>query len=206
MRFGISRNRVVAGVATALLVAGGAWLAFGRGDNKPATTTVPGTSQTTPALLATKGADPAKLVTIEVTEFKYDKPAGWAQMAQKVLDSSGAASGIARPAAPTATFTIKVNSAVPKDNNDLRDSTLTELRKFSHFSLISSADTKVDSKSGQKFVYSFSDINDENKVTQNISVVVNKQKTFFLLFSSAAADYDKQTGDFAAILGSFHFK
>lgn len=208
MRFGITKKGgVVVTLAAAVLVVGGAWLAFGRdNNNKPATTIAPVTGQTTPSPLATKGPDPAKLVPIEAADFKYDKPIGWAQMAQKVLDSSGASSGIARPSAPVATFTVKVNSAIPKDANDLKSSTLTELKKFSHFSLISSANTKVDGKSGQKFIYSFSDINDENKVTQNMSVVVNKQKTFFLLFSSAAADYDKQTGDFDAILSSFKFK
>ena len=71
---------------------------------------------------------------------------------------------------------------------------------------MSTVDTKVDGQAGQKFTYNFSDSSGKNKTTQQMSVIPYKQKTFFLLFSSAAGDYDKQTDDFASILASFKFK
>ncbi len=206
MRFPRIKSRVVVGLAIAALVVGGGWLAF-----KPShKTSFPATGQKTGQVLtapsSSQTGDASNLPYIETAEFKYVQPANWVQMSQKVLDVSGASSGIARPTAPAATFSIKVSAAIPKDNDDLKNSTLNELKKFSHFALITSADTKVDGKNGQKFIYSFSDTSGQNKVIQYMSVVVNKNKTFFLLFSSAAGDYDKQAGDFASILSSFHFK
>ena len=200
MRFSKNRARVVAAVAVVMLLTAG-WLAVKPSHKAPAIST-PGASQTTSA---TKGADPAKLVTIETADFKYGKPVGWAEISSKTLDSTGAASGIGRPTEPVATFSIKVSNAVPRDNNDLKNSTLNELKKFTNFQLMSTVDTKVDGQAGQKFTYNFSDSSGKNKTTQQMSVVPYKQKTFFLLFSSAAGDYDKQTDDFASILASFKF-
>ena len=193
---------MVVTVAVAVLLVAG-WLAFKPSHKTPTTTSTPGASQTTST---TKGADPAKLVTIETADFKYDKPVGWAEISSKTLDSTGAASGIGRPTEPVATFSIKVSNATPKDNNDLKNSTLNELKKFTNFQLVSAVDTKVNSQAGQKFTYNFSDAGGNNKTTQQMSVVPYKQKTFFLLFTSTAADYDKQAGDFASILSSFKFK
>ncbi len=210
MRFPKSKSRVVAAAAVAVLLAVGGWQAF-KPSGKPAQNTgeqKPGQSgqvQTSPSS-SSQPAVNSSLPYIETAGFKYQEPSGWAQMSQKVLDSSGAASGIARPTAPAATFTLKVSEATPKDDNDLKNSILDELKKFSHFELKSASETKVDGEGGQKFVYNFSDKNGDNKVTQQMSVIVNKNKTYFLLFSSAAADLDKQTGDFAQILASFHFK
>lgn len=201
MRFWKNKPRVVAVIAVAFLLTAG-WLAF-KPSAKPTTTSKPVTSQ---AASATKGANPAKLVTIETADFKYAKPVGWAEISPKILDSIGAASGIGRPTAPVATFSVKVSNAVPKDNNDLKNTTLGELKKFTNFQLVSDVDTKVEGQTGQKFTYNFSDLTGNNKTTQQMSVIPYKQKTFFLLFSSAAADYDKQTSDFAGILSSFHFK
>jgi hypothetical protein len=202
MRFSKNKPRVVAVVAVAVLLVAG-WLAFKPSPKTPTTTSTPDTSQNTPG---TKGADPAKLVTIETADFKYAKPVGWAEISQKALDSTGAASGIGRPTEPVATFSIKVSNATPKDNNDLKNSTLNELKKFTNFQLVSNVDTKVDGQAGQKFTYNFSGSSGKNKTTQQMSVVPYKQKTFFLLFSSATADYDKQAGDFSAILSTFKFK
>lgn len=202
MRFYKNKSRLVVAVAVAMLLTAG-WLAFKPSPKAPATTSAPGTSQTT---TTTKGADPTKTVSIETADFKYSKPPGWAKLSQKTLDSTGAASGIGRPTDPVASFSVKVSGAIPKDNNDLKNSTLNELKKFTNFQLVSDVDTKVDGQAGQKFTYSFSDSSNNSKTTQQMNVVPYKGKTFFLLFSSAATDYDKQASGFAGILSSFHFK
>src|SRR5438105_512962 len=123
MVFRKNRSRVVATAAVVLLVIAGGWLAFKPSPKTP-TTTKPITNQPTQATTTTKGADPSKTVTIETADFKYGKPTGWAELSPKILDSTGAASGIGRPTEPVATFSIKVSNAVPKDNNDLKNSTL----------------------------------------------------------------------------------
>lgn len=193
---------MVAGLAI-LIIAFGGWLVFKPSNNKgPAQTS---TQTQTVSTTAGSAAIPTQAY-IETADFKYLKPSGWVEISQNSLDSSGATSGIARPSSPTASFTIKVNQAVPKDDNDLKNSTLTELKNFLHFNLISTSSVSVNGKHGQQFVYSYSDTSYQNKITQNINVVVNRQKTFFLLFSSSAGDYDRQTSDFSAILSSFSFK
>ncbi len=191
-------------MAVAMLLSAG-WLIF-KPSPKSTTTVAGGAAGSQTTQTTTKGASPTKLVTIETSDFKYSKPVGWAEISPKILDSTGAASGIGRPTEPVATFSIKVSNAIPKDNNDLKDTTLGELKKFTNFQLVSDVDTKLDGQPGQKFTYSFSGSSGDNKTIQQMSVVPYKGKTFFLLFSSAAADYDKQTGDFSAILGTFKFK
>ncbi len=200
MTFPKNRSRVVALLAIAILIAAGAWLLF-----KPAPKTNNGNSQpsTQQGLQTGSQAQPVKE---EAQDFTYQKPADWAEMTKKLLDASGAASGIARPTTPAGTFTVKVSSTTPKDSNDLKNGTLAELKKFSHFNLISSADSKVDGVAGQKFNYSFSDASNQNSVTQEMNVVVHNQKTYFLLFSGASGDFDKEKPDFAQILTSFKFK
>ena len=192
---------VTLAVVAALVVGG--WLAF---KPEAKTTNTPVTGQTTPATTSTKGADPSKAVLIEADGFKYEKPAGWAEIAPKILEANGSASGIGRPIEPVATFGVKISNTTPKDANDLRNGTLNELKKFTNFQLTSNVNTKVDNQSGQKFIYSFSDGEGKNKTTQQMSVIPYKGKTFFLLFSSAAADYDKQAAEFNKILVSFKFK
>ncbi len=204
MRFPKNRSRVVAATAVVVLLTAG-WLAFKPSHKAPTTTSTPVTSQTTRATPATKGADPAKLVTIEAADFKYAKPVGWAKISQKTLDSIGAASGIGRPTDPVASFSINESDSIPKNNDELKNSVLSAPKHLQNFELISSETLKIDGQGGQKFTYTFTD-STGNKITQQTSVVVYKQKAFILLFSSAAANYDKQTGDFANILASFHFK
>ncbi len=205
MRFSKTKSRVVVSMAVAALLVAG-WLAF-KPSPKNATTSTSGTGQTTQATTAAKGADSAQTVTIETADFKYGKPAGWAEISPKILDSTGAASGIGRPTEPVATFSVRVSSSVPKDSNDLKNNSLNDIKKNApNFTLISSVSTTVSGQSGQKFVYSFTDSTGNNKTTQQMSVIPYKQRTFFLLFSSGGADYDKQTGDFTTILNSFKFK
>lgn len=201
MRFSKNRSRVVALVAVAVLLVA-SWLVF---KPSPKTSTPTG-GQTSGQAQTTTPSSASSQTYVETADFKYSKPVGWAKISQKTLDFTGAASGIGRPTEPVASFNIKISNAIPKDNNDLKNSTLSELKKFTNFQLTSTVDTKVDGQAGQKFTYNFSDSSGKNKTTQQMSVVSYKQKTFFLLFSSAAADYDKQAGDFNNILASFKFK
>src|SRR5258708_33133793 len=96
------RSKAVAATAIVLVLVAG-WLVF-KPSPKTTTTNNPVTSQTTNATPAAKGADPAKLVTIETADFKYSKPVGWAEISPNALASTGAASGIGRPTEPVATF------------------------------------------------------------------------------------------------------
>jgi hypothetical protein len=157
--------------------------------------TQPDQGQTTTAAVKPAG--------IGTADFTYQKPAGWAQLAQEVLDANHATSGIGRSPESSATFTIRTASSVPTSDADLKDSTLNELRKLSQFELLNSGPTQVDGKAGQKFTYQFEAA---DKIKQEMSVIVYKQKTFFLLFSSADTDFDKQAADFAGILSGFKFK
>lgn len=140
---------------------------------------------------------------IETQDFSYKRPSGWAELSQEVLNSSNASSGIGRTPAPSATFTVRSSAATPSDATDLKNSTINELKNLSNFELINSVDKQVDGKSGQKFTYRYGNA---DKLKQELYVVVYKQKTFFLLFTSANADFDKQTGDFDKILADFKFK
>jgi len=196
---------VVALVVAAFLLFVGGWLVFKPSRNNAiSTATTPVTGQTSLATPAATATDPVKLDSVETADFKYVKPSGWAEISTKTLESTGAASGIGRPTDPVATFSIKVSNAIPKDSNDLKNSTLNELKKFTNFQLLSDADTKVDGQADQKFTYTFT--SGSNKITQQMNVIPYKQKTFFLLFHSTTADFDKQTSDFAGILSNFHFK
>ncbi len=140
------------------------------------------------------------------SDFNYLRPEGWSEISKKVLETSGAASGIGRATSPAATFTMKVSSSTPKNTSELKNATIAELKNFSNFVLVANVETKIDGKTGQKFTYTFSDKDGNNKVKQEMSVIVYKQKTFFLLFSSSAADFDKQSAEFTKILSSFKFK
>ena len=141
--------------------------------------------------------------TIDTADFTYPKPNAWAVLAKSRLDLTGANSGIGVGAGPIATFTTRVSSAAPSSNSDLTSSTLSELKKLSKFQLVSDVVTKVNGKSGQKFTYKFSDT---STVRQEMSVIVYKNKTYFLLFSATDSDFDKQAIDFNAILSGFKFK
>lgn len=198
------RLKLVAVLAAAGLAAAG-WFIFRPESNTTITTTQPVTNQTTQVTSTEKGADPQKAVYIEVEDFEYEKPAGWAEIAKNTLVASGANSGIGRPIEPVATFTVKVTSDAPS-NDEIRKAVLDGPQKLPNFVLATSTGTKVDNQAGQKFVYSFTDSKGENKSTQEMNVVVYNKKTFLLLFHTPAADYAKQINDFSAILNSFKFK
>ena len=205
MHFLKSRSRVVAAAAIVVLLAVGSWLVFKpKHQSLTPQNPQPVGVQAGQTTTGQRGADPTKLVTIETADFSYAKPAGWAEISPKALN--GANSGIGRPTVPVATFTIKVSSVVPKDDAEVKDSVLSAPKYLPNFGLISSESTKVNGQPGQKFIYSYTDSKGSNKITSNMSVVVYKQRSFFLLFSSGADDYDKQVGDFDKILASFKFK
>lgn len=199
-----NKSRLVTLLVVVALLAGG-WLAFGREKvNSPQSVDQP-SSQTQVDSSSQPGAI-SNLPYVETKEFKYQKPDGWTLMTQKALDAAEAASGIGRPISPAGTFIIKLSDSTFKNSNELKDATLEGLKKLTYFSLASSEETKIDGRSGYKFIYSFSDRNGANKLTQQMYAVINKDKVFLLLFSSTAADYDKQTAEFNKILVSFKFK
>lgn len=199
MRFSKNRFRVVTTTAVVLLLTAGGWLAF-KPSPKITTTSTPITSQTT------KAADPTQSVIIETADFKYAKPAGWAEISKNTLSSSGASSGIGRPIEPVATFTVKVSSVTPSGAAEIKNAVLDGPKKLPNFVLISTADTKIDGQPGQMFVYSFTGSTGQDRSTQQMNIIIYKQRSFFLAFQSTSANYDKQTSDFASILASFKFK
>lgn len=139
----------------------------------------------------------------ETNDFRYSIPSGWAKLSQTVLNSQEATSGIGRISSPIASFSVKVSSNIPKNNTDQKDSTMNELRNLSNFELLLYEETTVNNKAGQKFTYRFGG---STKIKQELTVIVYKQKTFFLLFSSNEADFNNQATDFSTILSSFIFK
>jgi len=140
---------------------------------------------------------------IPAEDFSYQKPKDWATLSKEALDPHDAVSGMSRIAAPAASFTVKVSSSTPKSDDELKNSTLDDIKKnASNFELISSGATNIDNHAGQKFTYKYGS---GNKTKQELSVIVYKQKTFFLLFTAAEADFDKQQADFDKILSDFKF-
>lgn len=148
---------------------------------------------------------------ITVEDLTYQKPKGWAKLSKAVLESSAANSGIALPATsssgttgpPIASFTVRVVPSIPKDNNDLKNSTLEVLKKLSKFELVSNTDTKVAGKTGQKFAYTYED---KTKMEQELTVVVYNKKTYFILAYADATKFNAQSAEFAKIVGSITFK
>lgn len=194
----LKENRLRIGLA--ILAIAIASIAFGWFPHKSTTTTTTPASST-----VTKAPDPATTSTIDAGVFTYSKPAGWATITKTVLDTSGAVTGIGRTSTPTTTLLIKVSDSVPKNNDELVNSVLSAHKLLQNFQLISSVTTKVNGQSGQKFTYSYAQSTD-TKLTQQMNVVVYKQKTYIILFSSLTPDYNQQTADFAKILDSFKFK
>ncbi len=192
-----SRSKLAAVLAVIILSAGG--VGFWVLRDSPQSTTAPNSSnnKNQPSSQALQPA------ISDTANFTYQKPADWANLSQEQLTASVATSGIVRSASPVATFMVKVSSSVPKNNADLKSSTLAELQKLTSFSLVSNTATKVDGKSGQKFTYTF---NNNDKTRQEMSVLIYKQKTFFLLFTATDADFSKASVDFAKILADFKFK
>ncbi len=203
MTFPRGRLKLVTLVAAILVVAGASWALFKdhSHNTQTAKNQAPGSNPASPK----PPPDVSQTTTIETSYFKYQKPANWAQMSKSNLDALGATSGIGRPS-PTVTFTTKVSSPAPSTSAELKDSALTGLRKLSNFTLVSSADTKIDRQPGQKFTYTFSSNDGQIKLTQQLSLIPYKQKSYFLLFSSNSSDFDKSKPDFDKIETSFHFK
>jgi len=195
-----SKSKLVA-LVVVILVAGGTGLWLLR--DSPKTTQTPGSNagqSTTQNQPSAQALQPAKT---EAADFTYQKPQGWVAIAKDRLGSSGAISGIGRPTEPKVTFSVKVSDSVPKDSNDLKNNALNDIKKNApNFALVSSADTKVDGKSGQKFIYVFGS---QDRIKQEMTVIIYKQKTFFLLFTAAEADFDKSSAEFAQILADFKF-
>jgi len=138
----------------------------------------------------------------ETSDFRYPILSGWSKLSQTALNSQGAISGIGHTSNPISSFSVKVSSNTPRNNVDQKDSTISELNKLSNFELLLYEETTVDGKTGQKFTYCFGD---NTKTKQELIVIVYKQKTFFLLFSSDETDFNNQTTDFSKILSSFIF-
>lgn len=204
-----SKSRVVVGLAIVTLVVGGGWQIFSS-DHKstPSTqTTKPTGVSTGQPAAANNTSGIATTPFIETADFKYELLSGWAGLKKEVLEQAGASSGIGRVANLAATFRTKVSPSTPKDNNELKNSTLDDVKKNApNFTLLSSVSTKVDGQAGQMFTYSFTDTDGKNKIRQQLSAIPYKGKTFFLLASAVDSDFDKQTGEFKKILDSFRFK
>lgn len=168
--------------------------------SKPSTSTAAknGQGQATPKALQQSGVE----AVVETNNFKYQRLKDWVLFSNEFLNSRGAISGIGRPDTPVATFLINVSSTVPS-NTELKNAALDAPKKLANFQLLSSKDTKVDGQSGQQFIYTFGD---KDKTKQEMNVIIYKQKTYFLLFSSTEAEFDKSSPDFAKILASFTFK
>ncbi len=206
MRFRKSKSRVVVSLAIVALLVAAVWLSF-KPKHEPQSVTQTGTTTGQTATQTNSGTNADGTAFIDTADFRYDIPSDWVQMKKDVLDRIGATSGIARVSSTTALFKTTISASTPKNNTELKNNTLDDIKKNApHFALLSSVGTKVDGKSGQVFIYTFTDTSGQNKFRQQLSAVPNKGKTFFLVASSADSEFDKQTGEFKKILDSFKFK
>src|SRR3989344_2953422 len=132
-----SKKGVVVILAAVVLVAGG-WLVF-KPDQKNTTVSPTGVSPTSQPATASNTSSSSTTALIETDDFKYEIPAGWLQIKKSVLDQTGATSGIGRVSFAASTFRTKVSSSTPKDNNELQNNTLDDIKRNApHFALISS--------------------------------------------------------------------
>ena len=204
-----SPRRIALVAIVALIVGLGGWWVFKPAAKPGSQTSGPTSGQTQPGQTQPgQTSQPASTadLTLETDDFKYAEPVGWAKLSKDTLKASTASSGIGRVAAPSATFTVKVSPLTPADQADLKNHALDDIKNNApHFELLSSISAKIDGQAGQKFTYRF-DSSGQYKVKQELSAAVYKQKTFFLLFSAAESDFDRQQGEFTTILASFHFK
>ncbi len=208
-----SRLKLAAILAVIILAAGGVGFWILRDSPQSTTTQNPSNNSTQDSNNKNRPSSQApQPATSDTADFTYQKPADWVNLPQKQLTASGATNGITLPDSntsssttppPLASFTVKVSDATPQNAADQKSATLSELQKLSNFELLSSTGTTVNGKSGQIFIYTFGN---QDKTKQELRVVVNKQKTFFLLFSSAESNFSKYNADFAKILSSFKFK
>src|SRR3990167_3478735 len=213
MRLRKNNSRVVAAVAVTVLLAAG-WFVFIKPDQKNSTPTTqtnqPTNAQTGQSNQPAADSQATNLPTgtfVEKADYKYEVPSGWIEMKKETLEQAGADSGIGRVSALAATFRIKVASSTPKNDNELKNNTLDDVKRNApNFVLVSTNSTKVDNKAGYVFVYAFTDTSSQQKFRHQLSAVPNKGKTFFLLASSVDSDLDKQTEEFKKIIDSFHFK
>lgn len=201
MTYRKSRLKVIILIVVVLAAVAVGWLVF-----KPSAKTSPQPPTNKPGTSTTKNSDQGQTTTptekASSEDFTYQTPENWAALSKELLDSSKANSGIGHKVAPFATFKVSVTDGA---TSDLKNATLSGLKKLTNFSLLASGDAKLDGQTAQKFTYTFEG-QDKSSQKQELYVLVYKQKTFSLLFSSTEADYDKQAVDFAVIFSSFKFK
>ncbi len=213
MRFRKNGSGVLAIAAVLGLLAAG-WFAFTKPDQKNATpatqTNQPANAQTGQTNQPSAGsqATTSPLGTfVGKADYKYEVPNGWTEMSKEIIQRTQADSGIARITELAATFRIKVAPSTPSNDNELKNNALDDVRENApNFALVSSASTKIDGKSGQVFIYTFTDTDSQQKFRHQLSAVPYKDKTFFLLASSIDSDFDAQIAEFKKILDSFKFK
>lgn len=203
--------KLLALAAVAALLAG--WLIFKPDNKSPSPATQTGqaatvqTGQSGTANAEPKTTEQPLGTFIEKADYKYAVPSGWAEMSKEVIQRTEADSGIGRITDLAATFRIKIAPSTPSNDNELKNNTLNDVKRNAvNFTLVSTNSTKVDSKPGYVFVYTFTDTSSKQKFRHQLSAVPNKGKTFFLLASSVDSDFDKQVAEFQKILASFKFK
>jgi len=150
--------------------------------------------------------------TVDYDTFSYEKPEGWAKLSKERLADMAAVSGVALPAEdltklPVASVTMRVSDSTPANDNDLKKSVTKEIEKFPEFKQLEFADVQVGDKTGKKFVYTYANAEDKaKKIKQQLSVVVNNGKTFFVLYSTEEPVFDQHKEKADSILSSFKFK
>lgn len=158
-------------------------------------------SQSQPDKTGTQG-QPSVTTSVNTDNFEYPKPPNWLKLSKEFLDSNSANSGIGYLNQPV-TFMVQVSDSVPSSETELKNSTLKAIQGFESFELIASEATKINDKSGQKFVFRFGG---QEKSKKELSVVVHNNKTYFLLHAAPEADFDKYQADFSSIVSGFKFK
>lgn len=156
------------------------------------------------------GSSALQAVTMSTDFFTYQKPSGWAKLSKQFLDDGGAASGVALPdtttadALPHATFVIKMSDTTPKDDAELKNHSIDDIKKNApNFKEVSSESIQLDGESGQKFVYTFGET---DKTKQELYVAAHSGKTYFLLCSANETVFTEHQADCDSISSSFKFK
>ncbi len=188
----------------AVVLVGASIIYFAKaGDKSPAT---PTTSSSSQQVTHTPTTGQNQQSQVSTPSFAYLEPAGWAALSQEVLNSEGAASGIAETSAPNAKFTVAVepSASSPGTFTELKNETLSTIEKFENFSLSSNSQIQVGGKAAQQFIYSFS--SGGVKIKQQLVVLISNGQVYSLLFNCHESDFGAQQPIFAKILASFAFK
>ena len=138
----------------------------------------------------------------QTTDVKYLMPDGWAKISPSDLQAAGASSGIATIYIPITQFRVAIEptSSSPSNSKDLNSQTLTTIKQFQNFKLLTSKPVNIDGQTAQEYTYK---LGSDGKTEQELIVVLYKKRAFSLLFTGPDTNFQSQSKAIGDIVASF---